>query len=60
MSKYISSLNILRRTTAFFMLFALIFNTTNAATWYVDYNDDVDPDTCVAGESDDDDDCTFD
>lgn len=42
-----------------FILFTFFSNSVLAATWYVDTTADNDPNTCVSGEQDNDDDCTF-
>lgn len=49
----------LRRFMSFVAIFVLLANQAIAATWYVDTNSETDPDTCVAGETDADADCTF-
>lgn len=52
-------MSIFKKTIAFTALFTLLSQQAFAATWYVDHNADNDPDTCVADEATEDNDCTF-
>ncbi len=58
MRKY-GYLNWLKRLVAFLTIFAVFSNGAFASIWNVDINSDTDPNTCVANEADNDDDCTF-
>lgn len=55
MSKYVLS----RQFIALITLFSVFSNSALAATWYVDDSQSHDPDTCVADEAVNDDNCTF-
>ena len=53
------SLSLLRKSVAMLSLMAFFSQSTLAAVWYVDTNADTDPDTCVADDAVNDDNCTF-
>ncbi len=48
-----------KRILALLALFTIITNQSLAATWYVDHNADNDPNTCVADDVIEDNNCTF-
>ena len=54
-----SHLSSVKRFIAFIVIFAVFSQSVSASIWNVDTNADTDPNTCVANEADNDDDCTF-